>query len=86
MRTKRTIALLKPSVLLEFASNGAMGVALGLTFASILIYTPALGVSALIVASSHPQDIQLTFVGTCALMFGVGAALTAVVFKVTEHS
>ena len=84
MRTKKTKALLKPSVLLELASHGAMGVALGLTFALILILTPGFGVSPLIAASSDPHDILLTFVGTCALMFGIGAALTAIVFKVTE--
>src|SRR6266436_777754 len=33
---------------------------------------------------SNPHDILLTFVGTCALMFGVGAALTGLVFKLTE--
>ena len=71
-------------MLLEFASHGAMGVALGLTFALILIRTPGFGVSTLIAASSHPHDILLTFVGTCALMFGMGAALTAIVFRVTE--
>jgi hypothetical protein len=86
MRTKRRSALLKLSVLLELASHAAMGVALGLTFSLILIITPAFGVSALIAMGSNPHDIMLTFVGTCALMFGVGAALTAIVFKVTEQS
>lgn len=84
MRPKKTIARLKPSVLLELASNGAMGVALGLTLALILIFTPAGGVSALIAASSNPHHIELTVVVTCALIFGVGAALTAVLFKMME--
>ena len=61
-----------------------MGVGLGLTLALILTLTPAFGVSALIALGSNPHDILLTFVGTCALMFGVGAALTGLVFKLTE--
>jgi hypothetical protein len=58
-----------------------MGVALGLTFA--LILTP-FGVSALIAFGSNPHGILLTFVGTCALMLGAGAALTRLMFKLTE--
>ena len=84
MRTKKTTVLLKLSMLLELASHGAMGVALGLTFALILIRAPGFGVSALIAANSHPHDILLIFVGTCALMFGMGAALTGLMFRATE--
>ena len=50
-----------------------MGVALGLTFALILTPTPGFGVSALIALGSNPHD-----------MFGVGATLTGLVFKLTE--
>jgi hypothetical protein len=49
-----------------------------------LIFTPAFGVGALIALSRNPHDVLLTFVGTCAVMFGTGAALTALAFKVTE--
>ena len=84
MRTKSLAALLKLSVLLELACHAAMGVALGLTFSFILIITPR--VSALIALASNPHDIRLTLVATCALMFGMGAALTGLVFKVTEDS
>jgi hypothetical protein len=41
-------------------------------------------VSALIALGSNPHDIRLTLVGTCALIFGIGAALTGLVFRVTE--
>jgi hypothetical protein len=41
-------------------------------------------VSALIALGSNPHDIRLTLVGTCALIFGMGAALTGLVFRVTE--
>ena len=86
MCAKGRSALLKLSVLLELASHAAMGVALGLTFSLILIITLTFGVSSVIAMASNPHDIMLTFVGTCALMFGVGAGLTAIVFKVTEQS
>jgi hypothetical protein len=79
MHTNRPSALLKPSVLLELASHAAMGIALGLTFSLILIITPAFGVSALIAMGSNPHDTMLTFVGTCALMFGVGAAALCII-------
>ena len=86
MRSRRPSARLKASALLELASHAAMGVALGLAFSLILIMIPAFGVSALIALGSNPHDILLKFVGTCALMFGIGAALTGLVFKVTEDS
>jgi predicted cation transporter len=86
MRPNRRSALLKLSVLLEFANHAAMGVALGLAFSLISIVIPAFGVGALIAMGSNPHDVMLRFVGTCALMFGVGAALTAIAFKVTEQS
>jgi len=76
--------LLKPTVLLELASHASMGVALGLTFALILIVTPAFGVGELMKVSSNRHDMLLTLVGTCALMFGMGSALTALAFKLTE--
>ena len=86
MRTKKRSALLKPSVLVEFASHAAMGVALGLAFSLILIMTPVFWVSALIAMGSNPHDTMLTFVGSCALTFSVGATLTAIAFRVTEQS
>jgi len=84
MRTRKRSPLLKPTVLLELAGNACMGAALGLTFALILTLTPAFGVSALIALSPNPDDILLTIVATCALMFGIGAALTGLVFRLTE--
>ena len=72
------------TVVLELAGNACMGAALGLTFALILILAPAFEVRALIALSPNPNDILLTIVGTCALMFGMGAALTGLVFRLTE--
>ncbi|WP_024507977.1 hypothetical protein [Bradyrhizobium sp. ARR65] len=86
MRTNRPSGLINTSVLLQLATHAAMGVALGLAFSLILIITPVFGVRALIAMGSNPNDTTLTFVGTCALMFGVGATLTAIAFRVAEQS
>jgi len=86
MPVKKPAALLRPSVLVELASQATMGVALGLTFSLILITTPVFGVSGLIAFGSNPYDIMQMLAFTCALTFGLGATLTAVVFKLTEDS
>ena len=86
MPVKKPAALLRPSVLVELASQATMGVALGLTFSLILITTPVFGVSGLIAFGSNPHDIMQMLAFTCALTFGLGATLTAVVFKLTEDS
>jgi len=44
------------------------------------------GVSGLIAFGSNPYDIMQMLAFTCALTFGLGATLTAVVFKLTEDS
>ena len=73
MRTRKTGQA--ATLVLDIASQGTMGVALGLTFAFLVILTPVPSLRALIAASS--DDVLLVFVSTCALMFGVGTALTA---------
>jgi len=72
------------ALMLEIASQGAMGVALGLTFAFMVILIPATGVSALIAKSS--EDILRVFVCTCALTFGIGAAVTGFLLRITQDS
>jgi hypothetical protein len=84
MPTKKLPAPLKSSVLVELASQATMGVALGLTFSLILITTPLSGVSRLMAFGPNPHDIMKMLVLTCALTFGLGATLTAIVFKLTE--
>ncbi len=86
MRAKKSTTNRKASGLLRLASDGAMGVALGLMFALIVIFTPVVGVGKLIPVGSDPYFTLLTFVGTCALMFGIGATLTGIVFIVTEDN
>jgi hypothetical protein len=81
---KKPSAVPKPGLILAVASHAAMGVALGLVFALILIWTPFFGVLPLINLSDDPSVTMETFVGSVVLMFGVGAALTGLVFMMEE--
>ena len=74
----------KPGAVLAVANHAAMGVALGLIFVLILIWTPFFGVSSLIDLSDDPAETMATFVGTVILMFGVGAALTGFVLMMED--
>jgi hypothetical protein len=78
MRTRKTGQF--TTFILDIAGQGTMGVALGLTFAFLVIFTPATGVHALMAASS--DHVVMVFVCTCALMFGLGAALTGFVLRI----
>ena len=71
-------------MVLAIANHAAMGIALGLVFALILIRTPFFGVLALINLSDDPSMTMGTFVGTVILMFGVGAALTGFVLMMED--
>jgi membrane protein CcdC involved in cytochrome C biogenesis len=85
MRTrKKPSAIVKPGIVLAIANHAAMGIALGLVFALILIWTPLFGVRALIDLSDDPSATLATFVGSVILMFGVGAALTGFVFMMED--
>ena len=81
---KKPSAIPNPGLILAVASQAAMGVALGLVFALILICTPFFGVLPLINLSDDPSVTMETFVGTVVLMFGVGAALTGFVLMMEE--
>lgn len=74
----------KSSRLFAVASHAAMGTALGLVFALVVLRTPFFGVLSLINVSDNPQAALTTFVGTAALMFGIGAALTGLIFMYEE--
>jgi hypothetical protein len=71
-------------VVLAVANHAAMGVALGLAFALILVWTPFFGVLALIDLSDDPQTTMATFLGTVVVMFGTGAALTGFILMMEE--
>jgi predicted cobalt transporter CbtA len=86
VRTKKRSALLKPSALLEVASHAAMGVAMGLALAFVLTHIPMLGVATLINHSAAPDTTRLVFVCACVTMSGIGAALTGLLFMMTEDN
>lgn len=69
---------------LAVASHAAMGVALGLVFALIVTSTPLFGVLPLIKLSADPAATMMTFAGTAAMMFGVGAALTGFILMMGD--
>ena len=84
MHTKRPSGLITPSGLLKLVGHAAMGVAMGLAFALILILVDPSGIATLI---DHGGSQGTTvFVGTLVLTFGIGATLTGVVFIMTENN
>ena len=84
MRSKRPSTILTSHVVLGIAGHAAMGVALGLVFALIVTWTPFFGVLALINMGHDPKITTTVFVGTVALMFGIGATLTGIVLMMED--
>jgi hypothetical protein len=85
MRARKKPSIIpNPGLVLAVANHAAMGIALGLVFALILIRTPLFGVLALINLSDDPSATMATFVGTVILMFGIGAALTGFVLAMED--
>jgi hypothetical protein len=76
--------LITPSGLLKLVGHAAMGVAMGLAFALILILVDPSGIATLI-NHAGSQDITV-LVGTLVLIFGIGATLTGAVFIMTEDN
>jgi hypothetical protein len=65
------------------ANQTAMGVAMGLAFALLLILVDPADIATLI-AHGGRQAIVVC-VGTIVLTFGIGATLTGAIFILTEH-
>ena len=84
MHTKRPSGLITPSGLLKLGSHAAMGVAMGLAFALILILVDPAGIATLI--DHRGSQGTAVFVGTLVLTFGIGATLTGVVFIMMENN
>jgi hypothetical protein len=82
LHTKKPSGLITPSGLLKLGSHAAMGVAMGLAFALVLMLADPSGIATLI-AHGGTQAVAV-FVGTLVLTFGIGATLTGLVFIVTE--
>jgi hypothetical protein len=84
LHTKRPSGLITPSGLLKLVGHAAMGVAMGLAFALILMLVDPSGIATL-VAHGENQGIAVV-VGTLVLTFGIGATLTGVVFIIMEDN
>jgi len=82
MRARKPSGLVTPSGLLRLVSHAAMGVAMGLAFALLLIIIAPAG-SILLLQHGGAQSIT-TSVGALVLSFGIGAALTGGVFIMME--
>ena len=85
MRPRKPSALITRTLLLKLASHAAMGVAVGLAFALIVIHITPLGIATLISHTLNPEATFLMFVGTCATTFGIGATLTGLVITLIEY-
>ena len=64
--------------------HAAMGVAMGLAFALILILVDPAGIATLI--DHGGSQGTAVFVGTLVLTFGIGATLTGAVFIMMENN
>jgi hypothetical protein len=84
VQTKKPSGLDIPSGLLRLVGHAAMGVAMGLAFALILILMDRSGIAT--AADSGVNRESLEFVGTLVLNFGIGASLTGLVFMMTEDN
>jgi hypothetical protein len=82
VRTRKSPGLVSRSGLLKLVGHAAMGVAMGLALALILILVDPSGIATL-VAHGGSQG-PAVFAVTLVLTFGIGATLTGVVFIMTE--
>ena len=82
MRTNRPSGLLSSVAITRLLAQAAMGTAMGLAFALLLVVVNPSGVASLIQDGGSPA----VFVGTLVTMFGVGAALTGAVLMVSEEN
>jgi hypothetical protein len=82
--TKKPSGLVTRTGLLKLVGHAAMGVALGLGFALILILMERSGVA--VTVDPEGNQVSLEFVGTLVLSFGIGATLTGAVFMLTEDN
>ena len=82
MQTRKPSGLVSPSGLLRLVSHTAMGVAMGLACALILIAMDPSGFGTLI--DHGGRQVTTAFVSTLVLIFSIGATLTGVVFILME--
>ena len=83
MRTRKPSGLATPSGLLRLVSHAAMGVAMGLAFALLLILIAPSG-SLLLLQHGGSQGLMMV-VSRLVASFGIGATLTGAVFIMMEE-
>jgi len=74
------------SLALELASHAAMGIALGLGFCVALLLIEPASVAALISHTDQPRTTAVMLVSFFALLFGVGATMTGIIFTTMERA
>lgn len=84
MPAKKRSGSVKSAFLLETASHGTMGVAVGIAFAFLVTHIGKSDVATLIAQSLDPTAALLRFVGICVITFGIGATVTGLAITVTE--
>jgi hypothetical protein len=82
MQTKKRLGLASPSGPARLVDHAAMGVAMGLVLALLLILLDPADIATLI-AHGGKQAIAVC-IGTIVLTFGIGATLTGAIFILTE--
>ena len=70
----------------ELITHFLMGAALGLGFFLLLALIDSFHVRDLVAQSGTPLQTMTILLGTFALMFGIGAALTGLVLTLEEES
>jgi flagellar motor component MotA len=84
VQTKKPSGLDTSSGLLRLVGHAAMGVAMGLAFALILVLIERSGIATV---HDHGESRgSLESVGTIVFSFGIGATLTGLVFMMTEDN
>jgi len=74
------------SLALELAGHAAMGIALGLGFCVALLLIEPASVAALISHTDQPRTTAIMLVSFFALLFGVGATMTGIIFTTMERA
>ena len=82
MQTRKPSGLVSRSGLLRLIGHAAMGVAMGLAFALILILIDPSDFATLV--EHGGSQATTVFAGTLVLTFAIGATLTGAVFIMTE--
>jgi hypothetical protein len=85
MRERKRSILRDPSLFAAWASNAAMGAAIGLSFSLVLLFFDRFGIKSLVAHSADPRTSMALFVGVITLDFAFGAGLTGFLLTIMER-